>query len=497
MLGTYPLEESVSPERRANTPVKDVVKQLNGLKERLLPEEAFQILTEGDATQILGSPKRWWVISPMADIWLVPFAALPIHDDDEPPQTPTKEPGTNDSSTGEKVFKYAIEKFRISYQITGRDLVNPRYHSRLVNRGERSVVVAQPAYNQRLPDRVTAHTRDPLELVSTDSSDETISNLESFDFAFVSCGGHRLFHRRGWQSSAQCVPTIPPVSITPPPAKAHLLGEELVNTLRTSKSGDTLSATLFSRFPSTPYMLDLGKRVSERLNNPREWFQGLATEENMKSLNGPPQVFICTHGFAPGRPNKGFIADKLFAKPDPMMRCGIALAGVNRRPGIVPESERERGRFEIIEANRNEGILLGREVVQECNLDGTEVVVLICCVTGVGEPIRSQGAIAGDSLASSRHAFTMAGAQAVVASSWEVSLLTQEGADPKKPTKDFTTMLITSFLEKMNALRTVKSTGRLNVEEIEEALRGAQLKLLATVPERHPYYWAPFSVTGP
>src|SRR5207247_4162122 len=107
---------------------------------------------------------------------------------------------------------------------------------------------------------------------------------------------------------------------------------------------------------------------------------------------------------------------------NPMMRCGIALAGANHfsdstlrtpQPGI------------------EDGLLTGLEA-SLLNLQGTELVILSACDTGTGEVKIGEGVM------SLRRAFRIAGAETVLASHWSVS-------------DNATSQLMTEFMRRWSA----------------------------------------------
>lgn len=143
-----------------------------------------------------------------------------------------------------------------------------------------------------------------------------------------------------------------------------------------------------------------------------------ATEEAVKTIQRPTALVLCTHGF--------FLPDQQVPKRDafenvilptdiqslrdadgnrlenPLLRCGVALAGCNRRDELGPTTD--------------DGLLTGLEVLG-LDLTGTQLVVLSACETGVGEPRIGEG------VASLRHAFLLAGAECVVSTLWSVESL--------------------------------------------------------------------------
>jgi hypothetical protein len=97
---------------------------------------------------------------------------------------------------------------------------------------------------------------------------------------------------------------------------------------------------------------------------------------------------------------------------------------------------------------------------------GTQLVVLSACNTGVGE------ARSGDGVYGLRRALVMAGAETQVMSLWSVN---------DTATRD----LMHAYYERLLA-----GGGR------GEAMRRAQLAMLASPARAHPFYWASFIVSG-
>ena len=183
-----------------------------------------------------------------------------------------------------------------------------------------------------------------------------------------------------------------------------------------------------------------------------------AREAELKAVVSPRVLHLATHGF--------FLSDqrfkaanglrnKLLPEQDwenPLLRCGIALAGANHALQIT-NSTTENGLLTALDAS-----LL--------NLQGTELVILSACDSGTGEVKIGEGVM------SLRRAFRIAGAQTVLASHWNIS-------------DKATLPLMTEFIRRWRA-----------GEPRAQAWREAQLALLHSTEFSNPYFWAAFTFTG-
>jgi CHAT domain-containing protein/antitoxin component YwqK of YwqJK toxin-antitoxin module/Flp pilus assembly protein TadD len=171
-----------------------------------------------------------------------------------------------------------------------------------------------------------------------------------------------------------------------------------------------------------------------------------ATEDALKKLKSPYILHIATHGY--------FLNDITHEKmiDSPLLRCGLLLA------------DAENGLKTGETVGKENGVLTAQEALN-LNLDGTDLVVLSACETGLGE-IRN-----GEGVFGLQRAFQQAGAKTVLMSLWTVS-------------DNATQELMTLFYEN---LITKKQPKRL-------AFQNAQNDLKKKFPE--PYFWGAFVMVG-
>ena len=180
-----------------------------------------------------------------------------------------------------------------------------------------------------------------------------------------------------------------------------------------------------------------------------------ALEESIKSVQGPRVLHVATHGFfEPDQKQAGGSSTENI-----MVRSGLFLAGANRVLSGAPPA-----------ANLDDGILTAYEATG-MNLQGTELVVLSACETGLGESSNGEGVFG------LRRALQEAGAQAVMMSMWKV---------PDSETQQLMTLFYKNWL---------------SGKDKQTALREAQLELRRDIMNRwqedRPHDWAAFVLVGP
>jgi CHAT domain-containing protein/Tfp pilus assembly protein PilF len=193
--------------------------------------------------------------------------------------------------------------------------------------------------------------------------------------------------------------------------------------------------------------------------------QSQALEERVKAAHAPRVLHLATHGFFETdqqvkHTERDALQDQQKASglEDPMLRSGVYLAGANRvlKGGAPP-------------ADMDDGVLTAFEATQ-LNLQGTELVVLSACETGLGK------AQDGEGVFGLQRGLQEAGAQAVVMSMWSV---------PDEQTRE----LMTLFYQKWLA-----------GTEKHEALRQAQQEMRAKTKSEdgrdQPFFWGAFVLVG-
>jgi CHAT domain-containing protein len=178
-----------------------------------------------------------------------------------------------------------------------------------------------------------------------------------------------------------------------------------------------------------------------------------AEEKVLWSVHSPRVLVFCTHGFFMERSNA-------WPAANPLHRCGLALANANRR-------QWQEG---SVEKRENDGILFGTEIV-DLDLRATELVVLSCCDSSLGE------ARDGEGVTGLSQAFHLAGARSVMGTLWEVEDLANA-------------LLMRDFFrhlaEGKNKADALRSAQRERIRELREGRQKAA----------HPFYWGAVQLIG-
>jgi CHAT domain-containing protein len=208
--------------------------------------------------------------------------------------------------------------------------------------------------------------------------------------------------------------------------------------------------------PGTKVELDnIGKILKTAGYTTTPFVQKAATEAAIKSMKSNSFVHIATHGYFQADIEEDAVGVKQEnAKNNPLLRSGLLLAGAS--PTIKGEV------MPNLESNDN-GVLTAYEAMN-LSLEGTDLIVLSACETGLGD-VR-----AGEGVYGLQRAFLVAGAKAMVMSLWKVD----DAA---------TQALMTNFYTNL-----AKGGSK------AKAFKQAQLQLMTKFKE--PYYWGAFVMMG-
>jgi CHAT domain-containing protein/tetratricopeptide (TPR) repeat protein len=336
------------------------------------------------------------IISPDGELWLVPWAALPLEDG-----------------------RYLVEKYVTETVTSGRDLLPSDEKVEVFE----SLVFANPSFDL--------------------SATELVKAVRAID--------------------------APDESPAPP-----------ADTLIAAASAGQRSVSEIGRVEPLPASVGEARRVAGGIEDltgkkPRVFLQDRALEERVKRARSPHILHFATHGFvlpdqvasvarieqqsmlsSPDRAIQGLTSEAGEPLEDPLLRCGLLLAGCNAAATDRPEGV-------------DDGCLTGKEIVA-LDLRGTKLVVLSACETGLGRVQYGEG------VAGLRQAFLIAGAEAVLASLWQVS-------------DSDAAALVSRFFAKLA-----------DSQKNAFALREAQLDMIRKRRKEkgaaHPVAWAAFQVTG-
>lgn len=182
-----------------------------------------------------------------------------------------------------------------------------------------------------------------------------------------------------------------------------------------------------------------------------EYTEKNATESNLKSARKMSVLHIATHGYFLQDVQRtvwpvGVHAD--YAKDNVLLRSGLMLTGAG-----------EADKLEFGLENTSNGIITSYEAMN-LDLNGTNLVVLSACETGLGE-IK-----AGEGVYGLQRAFLVAGAKALVMSLWKVN---------DASTQELMNLFYTNWTKS---------------GDMQKAFKEAQLQLM--LKHKEPYHWGAF-----
>jgi CHAT domain-containing protein len=214
--------------------------------------------------------------------------------------------------------------------------------------------------------------------------------------------------------------------------------------------------------PGTKVELESVRSLLEKQRWQVEMYTGgSALKEVIERVEHPRVLHVATHGFFLSNQERlrgRASSDLPPGMEDPMVRSGLFFAGANPALAGKPSP-----------GDLEDGVLTAYEGTG-LNLQGTELVVLSACDTGLGQVKNGEGVFG------LRRAFEEAGAQAVLMSLWSV---------PDQETQELMTLFYTKWL---------------SGKDKYEALREAQLDERKVVKKRYgqdlPFYWGAFVLAG-
>ena len=223
---------------------------------------------------------------------------------------------------------------------------------------------------------------------------------------------------------------------------------------------------------------DVKKELAGTKYGPVQTYEGKeALEEVFLAVHSPRVLHVATHGYflpnqkldpedreslmyvdASAESGAALGLGRLRGTEDPLLRSGLVFAGANLVGS--PESETPKA---------GDGWVTAEEVAQ-MNLQGTELVVLSACETGLGD-VR-----VGDGVQGLQRAFLLAGARSLV-----MSLYSVPDAESRELMRDF-----------YGGLKAGKSKAA--------ALHEAELNMIRARRKKngaaHPFFWASFVLVG-
>jgi len=230
-----------------------------------------------------------------------------------------------------------------------------------------------------------------------------------------------------------------------------------------------------------------------------------ATKTSIRQLGSPGIVHLSTHGFAFAPQNVDIQqkqnmlgpsdrSRRLKSAENPMLRCGLAFAGIcNWLNG------------ENLSEEIGDGILNGMDVLS-LDLSNTELMVLSACQTGLGDTQSGEG------IQGLRRAFELAGVNTLICTLWKVDDLTSailmtafyknllenklSNAEALSAAKEYTRTLTPRQLEMGGWGVYVDDLLARGFEKEAIRLQDALDDEPNATPFAHPFYWAGFVLQG-
>lgn len=259
------------------------------------------------------------------------------------------------------------------------------------------------------------------------------------------------------------------LTATPSPSSRPRSGVTIVAnpTFGAGHGRGLLSRVEFEQLPGTAAE---ASAIAARIKGAQVFNGAAATEAQLKALHGPRILHIATHGYFLSHDNLIAVRGSRGLKLETTQPPRASAAGVEERPPAV--NALLRAGLALSNANNggantaeDDGVLTGLEA-SGLDLRGTELVVLSACETGLGENQVGEGVFG------LRRAFAIAGAEQLVLSLWKVD-------------DEATLSLMTHFYTELA-----------NGKPAATAMRSARLRVMSVASTSHPFFWAPFTVSG-
>jgi tetratricopeptide (TPR) repeat protein len=402
------------------------------------------------------------IISPDGELWLAPWAALPLDQGN-----------------------YLVEGLTLRLVISGRDLLGPAGPKN--DPGGQSVILADPDFDAA-PSNASLAGR------------ELSGKLADFDviFAFgldgklvVRLPNGDVIGRGTWrQDGDQVIMETERSTYSGRLTTRAIIGERRIkgmadavpDAFQLTVPPTTVAASrtpLPERVPRAGRLLgtktegEAAAKALDKVSTTRLLTAVNATESAVKAAHRPTALVLATHGYFLADPHgpvllptgaiRGGLEPVSPRKPpipsaepsEVVLRSGLLLAGCNKRAEVG--------------AGQEDGVLTALEILG-LDLGGTRLVVLSACETGVGK------ATLGDGYAGLRQAFQLAGARSVVATLWKI---------PDAETVTLMERFYSAWAESKDGA-TALATAQRDIIERRRKSGGAA----------HPFYWAAFGVTG-